>query len=214
MQQLSAVHNSSSELRLVDSAPWWAMSATAPFQKRCICPVAILARDCPCSSASGYPGGLKEITAKELWRRDPTEILRRTVYGMLPKNNLREARMRKLRIFPGPQHPFAGVELMPWEMPPRKLQEKGLGWLIPQGFEPVNPQAYAQRIRGSRLLVQQPQQQDLLQRQEEEQQQQQQDSTAAGVQAAGALTGTLISFDDLLTAEELALVQSRDKQRS
>ena len=95
------------------------------------------------------------MCAKELWRRDPTEMLRKAVYGMLPKNNLREDRMRKLRIFPGPGHPFKGVGLVPWAMPERRLQDRRLGWLPPRGFEPMNPAAYAQRMRGSRLLLQQ-----------------------------------------------------------
>eukprot|EP00775_Hariotina_reticulata_P010284 gene10284-10443_t len=151
---------------------------------------------------TGYPGGLKEITAKELWRRDPTELLRRAVYGMLPSNKLRDDRMRKLRVFPGPEHAFKGVELVPWTMPPRKVRDRGLGWLIPEGFEPLNPVAYARRMRGSRLLAAQqfpklaiagdvP-----LIRQ----------STAAG---AAAKAGQAVSFDDLLTAEEQAFISSR-----
>jgi large subunit ribosomal protein L13 len=146
---------------------------------------------------------LKEITAKELWRRDPTEILRRTVYGMLPKNNLREARMRKLRVYAGPQHPFTGVELLPWQAPPRKLQDKGLGWLLPQGFEPMNPTAYAQRMRGSRLV---------------QQGQQQQQQLKAGHAAADGSSGSssdLAGFEELLTAEEMEFVlQSRSRQQS
>ena len=39
---------------------------------------------------TGYPGGLKERTVKDQWERDPTQILRRAVSGMLPKNNLRK----------------------------------------------------------------------------------------------------------------------------
>lgn len=149
---------------------------------------------------AGYPGGLKEITAKELWRRDPTEILRRTVYGMLPKNNLRDDRMRKLRIFPGPEHAFKGVELVPWKMPPRKLQDKGLGWLVPEGFEPMNPEAYIRRMRGSKLLVQQ-------------QHPQLEAAGSSSVPAATPPNSSSIGFKDLLTAEELEFVRS-SQQRS
>ena len=39
---------------------------------------------------TGYPGGLKQRTVREQWERDPTEILRKAVSGMLPKNNLRK----------------------------------------------------------------------------------------------------------------------------
>lgn len=158
---------------------------------------------------TGYPGGLREITAKELWRRDPTEMVRRAVYGMLPRNNMRDRRMRKLRVFPGPEHPFKGVELVPWQMPARQLQDRGLGWLPPQEFEPLNPKAYLQRMRGRKLLVQQEQQQQL----------------PAGAGQAGLLAGQAgasgsssegpvalpqgqpLGFEDLLSAEELAFVQ-------
>eukprot|EP00879_Flechtneria_rotunda_P016929 GHRR01017723.1.p1 GENE.GHRR01017723.1~~GHRR01017723.1.p1 ORF type:complete len:256 (+),score=95.85 GHRR01017723.1:288-1055(+) len=166
---------------------------------------------------TGYPGGLKEITAKELWRRDPTELIRKAVYGMLPKNNLREARMRKLRLFPGPEHPFKGVELIPWQMPPRKLQDKGLGWLLPDGFEPMNPEAYVKRMRGSKVLVQQ-QPEGLLQPSSSlaaaPPLQDEQATAAAAVNAAGGAAAFVrppqpAGFEDLLTAEELAFVTSR-----
>ena len=39
---------------------------------------------------TGYPGGLKQRTVREQWERDPTEILRKAVSGMLPKNTLRK----------------------------------------------------------------------------------------------------------------------------
>ena len=177
---------------------------------------------CP---AAGYPGGLKEISAKELWRRDPSEMVRRAVYGMLPRNTLRDRRMRKLRIFPGPDHPFKGVELVPWHMPPRQLQDRGLGWVPPQGFEPLNPKAYLQRMRGSRLLV--PDQQQVLIQQQQQQQQEQlpgletqqggllaQQLGGSSSSEAGVSQGGPVSFEDLLSAEELAFVQASQKQQS
>lgn len=48
---------------------------------------------------TSYPGGLKQATAKEVMAKDPTEILRRAVYGMLPKNKLRSLWMRRLKIY-------------------------------------------------------------------------------------------------------------------
>jgi ribosomal protein L13 len=44
-----------------------------------------------------YPGGLKERSVKEEFARDPTSILYRAVYGMLPKNRLRDVRILLLR---------------------------------------------------------------------------------------------------------------------
>jgi len=48
---------------------------------------------------SGYPGGIKEITYKRLFARDPNEILRKAVYGMLPRNKLRAKMMKRLKLY-------------------------------------------------------------------------------------------------------------------
>jgi len=47
---------------------------------------------------SGYLGGLKEISYKELFKRDPKEVLKRAVYGMLPKNKLRAVQIKRLKF--------------------------------------------------------------------------------------------------------------------
>jgi large subunit ribosomal protein L13 len=54
---------------------------------------------------SGYPGGLKERTLREQLERRPTEVIRRAVKGMLPKNRLAAAQLRKLKVYAGPEHP-------------------------------------------------------------------------------------------------------------
>ena len=54
---------------------------------------------------SGYPGGMKEITAEKQLEKHPEEILRDAVWGMLPKNTLSRHLMRKLKIYPGSEHP-------------------------------------------------------------------------------------------------------------
>jgi len=56
---------------------------------------------------SGYPGGLRERTLREQLDRRPEEVLRRAVRGMLPKNKLASAQLRKLKIYSGPEHPHA-----------------------------------------------------------------------------------------------------------
>ena len=53
---------------------------------------------------SGYPGGLKYKTLRQLLHVNPCEPLRRAVNGMLPKNKLRPQRMRRLHLFAGPDH--------------------------------------------------------------------------------------------------------------
>ena len=47
---------------------------------------------------TGYLGHLKKVTMKEMMRHDPSEVLRRAVYGMLPKNKLRDRLIKKLTI--------------------------------------------------------------------------------------------------------------------
>lgn len=47
---------------------------------------------------SGYPGGLKQEKLKDVFAKDPGEVLRRAVLRMLPKNRLRNDRMKRLTI--------------------------------------------------------------------------------------------------------------------
>jgi len=49
-------------------------------------------------SHSGYLGGLKEITLEKLFSKDPEDVVRRAVYGMLPKNRMRAKLIKKLRF--------------------------------------------------------------------------------------------------------------------
>ena len=55
---------------------------------------------------SGYPGGLRSTSAQELLAKKPTEMLKRAVAGMLPKNKLRAQRMKKLHLFAGSAHTY------------------------------------------------------------------------------------------------------------
>jgi large subunit ribosomal protein L13 len=54
---------------------------------------------------SGYPGGMKETSYEQMLARKPTEILRKAVYGMMPKTRLARQQFRKLKIYAGPEHP-------------------------------------------------------------------------------------------------------------
>ena len=47
---------------------------------------------------SGYMGGLKEIPMKTVFKKDPGEVLRKAVYGMLPKNKLRDRWIKRLKF--------------------------------------------------------------------------------------------------------------------
>lgn len=48
---------------------------------------------------TGYPGGLKQLTARQVFERAPERVLTAAVSGMLPKNRLRKHRLRRLRVF-------------------------------------------------------------------------------------------------------------------
>ena len=54
---------------------------------------------------TGYPGGIKEISAEKLLAKKPTEMIRMAVRGMLPKNSLGRQMLRKLKVYAGPSHP-------------------------------------------------------------------------------------------------------------
>ena len=54
---------------------------------------------------SGYPGGIKSRTLAEMLDRRPEEVIRKAVKGMLPRNRLARAQLRKLKIYAGPEHP-------------------------------------------------------------------------------------------------------------
>jgi large subunit ribosomal protein L13 len=54
---------------------------------------------------TGYPGGLKQRTLAEMMQKKPEEVLRLAVKGMMPKNRLARAQLRKLKIYTGPDHP-------------------------------------------------------------------------------------------------------------
>ena len=59
---------------------------------------------------SGYPGGLTSESLEHLLGRDPERVVRLAIRGMLPKNRLGRAQIRKLRIYAGPVHPHAAQQ--------------------------------------------------------------------------------------------------------
>ncbi|KAK9266745.1 hypothetical protein L1049_025367 [Liquidambar formosana] len=64
-----------------------------------------------------YIGHLKERSLKDQLAKDPTEVIRKAVLRMLPRNKLRN------RIFAGTEHPFGDRPLEPYVMPPRTVRE-------------------------------------------------------------------------------------------
>jgi large subunit ribosomal protein L13 len=65
---------------------------------------------------SGYPGGLRSRTFAEMLDRRPEEPLRLAVKGMLPRNRIARAQLRKLKIYAGPDHPHAAQQPKPMEI--------------------------------------------------------------------------------------------------
>jgi large subunit ribosomal protein L13 len=59
---------------------------------------------------SGYMGGIKERSAKELLEKHPTDLVFKAVKGMLPKNKLGRAQLKKLKIYAGADHPHTAQQ--------------------------------------------------------------------------------------------------------
>lgn len=54
---------------------------------------------------TGYPGGIKMTTAKEIMKVTPEKIIISAVSGMMPKNKLARKQINKLKVYSGPEHP-------------------------------------------------------------------------------------------------------------
>ena len=54
---------------------------------------------------SGYPGGLKQMTAAEVLEKHPDRLIRSAVKGMLPRNKLGRKMLSKLKVYAGGDHP-------------------------------------------------------------------------------------------------------------
>ena len=54
---------------------------------------------------TGYMGGIKESTARELLEKQPTDLITKAVKGMLPKNKIGRAQLKKLKVYAGSEHP-------------------------------------------------------------------------------------------------------------
>ena len=65
---------------------------------------------------TGYPGGLKATTLRDMLARKPEEVIRLAVKGMLPKNRLGRRQIRKLKVYAETTHPHEAQRPQPLEL--------------------------------------------------------------------------------------------------
>jgi len=65
---------------------------------------------------SGYPGGLKETSARELLAKHPARLVQFAVKGMLPNGPLGRQMARKLKVYGGDDHPHQAQQPQPWNL--------------------------------------------------------------------------------------------------
>lgn len=65
---------------------------------------------------SGWPGGLKMITASEMRKKRPERLVELAVKGMIPKNRLGRQQLKKLKVYAGPEHPHQAQQPKKWEL--------------------------------------------------------------------------------------------------
>jgi large subunit ribosomal protein L13 len=65
-------------------------------------------------SYSGYPGGLRSTSAREVLATHPERVIQAAVKGMLPKNRLNRHVFKKLKVYAGAEHPHASQQPKPF----------------------------------------------------------------------------------------------------
>ncbi|UJA20643.1 50S ribosomal protein L13 [Thermoleophilia bacterium SCSIO 60948] len=65
---------------------------------------------------TGYPGGIRSRSLQEMLDRQPEEVIRKAVRGMVPHNRLGRQQMLKLKVYAGPEHPHAAQQPKPMEV--------------------------------------------------------------------------------------------------
>jgi large subunit ribosomal protein L13 len=65
---------------------------------------------------SGYPGGLTATTYVEMLEKHPTRAVEKAIRGMLPKNSLGRAQIKKLKVYAGAEHPHAAQQPKPYTL--------------------------------------------------------------------------------------------------
>jgi len=61
-----------------------------------------------------YPGGARMTSIRVVMQKHPERVVQRAVQGMMPKNTLGRAMLRKLKVYAGAEHPHAAQQPVPW----------------------------------------------------------------------------------------------------
>lgn len=59
---------------------------------------------------TGFPGGIKSKSLREMLAVKPENVIETAVKGMLPKNRLARQQMKKLKVYAGPEHPHTAQQ--------------------------------------------------------------------------------------------------------
>ena len=65
---------------------------------------------------TGYPSGVKRQFLAQRMKKDPDEVVREAIKGMLPKGPLGRSMLRKLKVYRGPDHPHVAQQPVPYEL--------------------------------------------------------------------------------------------------
>ena len=66
---------------------------------------------------SGYPGGFRAVSLREQMQKHPDRVIEHAVRGMVPRNKLGNAIIKKLKVYSGPEHPHAAQSPVAWSGP-------------------------------------------------------------------------------------------------
>ena len=64
-----------------------------------------------------YPGGVRWTAVKDIMEKHPDRVITAAVHGMMPKTKLGRAMMKKLKVYPGPEHPHQAQQPVAWDPP-------------------------------------------------------------------------------------------------
>jgi large subunit ribosomal protein L13 len=65
---------------------------------------------------SGYPGGFRSVSLRDMLAKHPDRVITHAVKGMVPRNRLGVSMLRKLKVYAGPEHPHAAQKPRPFQV--------------------------------------------------------------------------------------------------